>query len=96
MSQEMNCRICDRELRGAIELCFAGCGGHLLLLVNETPDCNWTRCKWCHAAICKKCQTATNAFCCFQSLIRSMAHKEARQKAERLTGLQDFSNRKAS
>jgi hypothetical protein len=57
MSQRI-CAKCKRELRGAREICIIVVGPFLLVLLMDTPDCNWRNCTICGRAICKTCYSA--------------------------------------
>jgi hypothetical protein len=55
MSQNKICAKCGRELRGAQEICLVVIGPFVMVLVVDTPDCNWINCKTCGTAVCKSC-----------------------------------------
>lgn len=55
MSQQNKCVQCGRELRGAQELRLVVIGPFVMVLVMDTPDCNWRNCQTCGSAICKSC-----------------------------------------
>jgi hypothetical protein len=55
MSQTETCPGCGRELRGVIESTVKEIGQMVFVISKETPDCNWTRCKFCRKVMCKTC-----------------------------------------
>lgn len=57
MSQ-LICAACKRELRGAREFCIVFIGSVLMVLLIDTPDCNWRNCTTCGKPICKTCYKA--------------------------------------
>lgn len=64
MEQTICCFLCHRELEGAIEVIAVYIGRISMIRLQETSDCNWTRCKTCKRVICKSCFRGRPISCC--------------------------------
>ena len=69
MINQIFCRQCKSELKGAIELVSTEVGNYVYLVTRETADCNWIRCRGCKTILCKKCDGEQPAYCCDEGRI---------------------------
>lgn len=78
MSETANCRLCKRQLHGAIESAYSGVGQIVYIKSRETQDCNWERCDACQQAICKQCYRSNHNVCSetcyFQTVLKTDLH----------------------
>jgi hypothetical protein len=69
MFEKSLCQRCGRELTGVIVSTFARDGAFVVIVEQETSDCNWVRCKGCGQVLCKQCQQAQPKYCCDEDRI---------------------------
>jgi hypothetical protein len=69
MGDEFFCRLCKRELTGALDVTFSDVGEYTYLVQLETSDCNWRRCNGCKLVLCKKCDDEQLFSCCAEGRI---------------------------
>ncbi len=76
MSEIESCRICGKELTGAIESQHFAVGRALIIVMQATSDCNWTRCRICKLVLCRRCFGERKAICsddCFFKLFEKVS-----------------------
>lgn len=74
MSETYKCRLCGKELTGAMDVKAIHAGSRMLVIVKATEDCNWRRCRVCRKAACTDCFFIRDWFCrieCFKSAFQA-------------------------
>lgn len=87
MSDNCQCQLCGRELKGAIELKSTDVDDFVYIVSCDTPDCNWSRCRGCKTILCKKCDRERPYYCCEEGRIVSRERAEiafAKRNAEQV------------
>lgn len=69
MFEKSHCSGCGRELTGVIVSTFAQDGPFVVIVSQESTDCNWTPCKGCGTVLCKECKSAVPWYCCEEDKI---------------------------
>ena len=69
MSEQPCCRLCGKQLTGAIENAIANNGKYVFVVMRETSDCNWVKCPGCKQVACKTCYRNNPKYCCYQGRI---------------------------
>ena len=64
MSPIVYCRVCKEELTGVIERVLVREGIFVIVVSQETSDCNWRECEGCKSIICKRCYAVQPLYCC--------------------------------
>ena len=88
MSDNCQCQLCGRELKGAIELTSTEVDKFVYIVSRETADCNWNRCRGCKTILCKTCDRERPFFCCDEGRIVSRERAESaytHRSAERIS-----------
>jgi hypothetical protein len=78
MFEDSHCPSCGTELTGAIESTFAKDGAFVVIISQETSDCNWTRCKGCGSTLCKSCHREQPNYCCDEDRIVDRERAQAK------------------
>ena len=89
MHTTVYCCVCKQELTGAVERTLAREGNFVVIISQETSDCNWIECKGCKNIICKRCYAVQPLYCC--SVDRIIASERAADKAKSTQQLLDES-----
>jgi hypothetical protein len=63
------CPSCGQELTGVIISTFAQEGAFVVIVSNESNDCNWVRCKGCAKIRCRRCYANERSYCCDEDRI---------------------------
>lgn len=82
MANEVFCRECKRELRGALIVADSVVDKYVYTVHGETADCNWRLCRGCKDIICKPCDDTQRSYCCEEGFIVARERAAAALKAE--------------
>ena len=79
MFEKTPCPACGRELTGVIISTFGMDGAFVVVVSEESSDCNWTRCKGCGKVLCQQCYRDIPWYCCDEDRIVARERAQASQ-----------------